>query len=35
MLGRGVQIRPTIGNYYCSTSEIVKVGRLYAVNGRP
>jgi hypothetical protein len=35
MLGTGIQLRPTLSGYYCELSEIVKVGRLYEVNGRP
>lgn len=34
-LGTGVQIRPTLPGYYCELSEVVKVGRIYAVNGKP
>lgn len=34
-LGTGVRIRPTLPGYYCELSAVVKVGRIYAVNGKP
>lgn len=34
-LGTGIRVRPMLGNYYCSWQFVVKIGRLYAVNGRP
>lgn len=34
-LGTGVRIRPMISGYYCDWESVVKIGRLYSVNGKP
>lgn len=33
--GTGVRVRSMISGYYCDWESVVKIGRLYAVNGKP